>query len=212
MQTSTHTAERILMRGVPWETYLSLVEIEDRHTRIAYDQGVMEIMSPMKVHERIGRLLGRMIETWTEVRGIDIVSVASTTFKQDEVSKGFEADESYYIHNADLVSHLEEVDLTLHPGPDLVVEVDITNSSMRKFGIYASLQVAEVWRWEGEGLQLYTRTEDSSELSGYKEITESLVLPAFPLADAVRLIGQRLQRGETPLIREFRSLAEAASE
>jgi len=200
------------MRDVPWETYLSLVEIEDRHTRIAYDQGVMEIMSPKMAHERVSCLLGRMIETWTEVRDIDVVSVASTTFKQDEVSKGFEADESYYIQNADQVTHLEEVDLTLHPGPDLVVEIDITNSSMRKFGIYASLQVAEVWRWEGEGLRLFTRTEQRNELFGYEEVTESHVLPAFPIADAVRLIGQRLQRGETQLIREFRSLAEAASE
>ena len=210
MTTSTHTAERIVIHNVPWETYLGLVAIEDRHSRIAYDEGEMEIMSPLRVHERVGRLIGRMVETWTEVQGIDVVSNSSTTFKRDDFSKGFEADESYYIQNADAVRHLEEVDLALHPGPDLVIEVDITNSSMRKFGIYASLQVSEVWRWVRDELRIYIHTDESRDLSGFVQVAESRELPGFPIATAVGIIGRYLDERETQLIREFRAIAEAS--
>jgi Uma2 family endonuclease len=35
------------------------------------------------------------------------------------------------------------------PPPDLVVEADLTSSSLDKLTIYASLGVAEVWRYAG---------------------------------------------------------------
>jgi Uma2 family endonuclease len=200
------------MYDVPWETYLSLVELEGRHTRVAYDQGVMEIRSPLKVHERVGCLIGRMVETWTEINDIEIQSVASTTFKRDELSKGFEADESYYIEHADRVRHLEEVDLSIHPGPDLVIEVDITNSSMRKFGIYAGLQVAEIWRWVDEGFRIYVQSGEPTDLDGFVETEVSRVLPGFPFAEAAGIVAKRLEHGETPLIRQFRQTAEKLAE
>lgn len=195
------------MRSVPWETYLSLVEIEDRHTRISYDQGVMEIVSPKFVHERIGRLIGRMVETWTEVKDIDIQSSASTTFKQDVEKKGFEADESYYIQHETDVRHLDEVDLEIHPGPDLVIEVDVTNSSMGKFGIYSSLRVAEVWVWSRDELSVYSNTGSENSEHGYEKVEASRVLPNFPIAEVVRLVGERLVQPENSLIREIRGIA-----
>ena len=198
------TANRVVMRDVPWETYLSLTEIDHRRTRIAYDEGVMEIMSPMKAHELAKHLIGRMVETWTEAKEIDILGVASTTFKADKFSKGFEADESYYIEHAAIVRPLEEVDLTVHPGPDLVIEVDITNSSMRKFSIYASLRVFEVWRWEEGRFRVYHQSDEQNELHGFVEVESSRVLAGFPFALAVKLIESSMDRGENELMREFR--------
>ena len=191
------------MRNVPWDTYLSLVAVEDRHNRIAFDQGVMEIMSPMKVHERVGGLLGRMVECWTETAGIEIQSVESTTFKRDELSKGFEADQSFYIQHEELVRELEEVDLTIHPGPDLVIEIDVTNSSLKKFGIYSALEVAEVWRWEGDRIRVYIREEHE-----FVESQDSNALPGFAFADAQRILSERIGRGDNDLIREFRQIAD----
>lgn len=135
---------------------------------------------------------------------IEVSSTKSTTFNRHELSKGFEADESYYIENAPLVRSVEEVDLAIHPGPDLVIEVDHTNSSMSKFGIYAGIRVAEVWRWVDEDLKLYAFDPDTKERSGYREISESQQLPGFPARLAVEVIGSRLDENETRMIRKFR--------
>lgn len=43
---------------------------------MTYDDGVLELMSPLREHENIGRLIGRVIEAYSEVRNIDIISVA----------------------------------------------------------------------------------------------------------------------------------------
>ena len=41
--------------------------------------------------------------------------------------------------------------MTVDPPPDLVIEVDITRSSLDKLSIYAALRVPEVWRYtDGE--------------------------------------------------------------
>ena len=122
---------RTVMHDIRWETYVDLADQRSGSVpRMTYDQGVLELMSPGMRHEGIGRFLGRMIETWTEVKGVEIQSVASTTFKRSDLSKGFEADESYYIRHADVVLGKEKIDLAVDPPPDLVIEVEITKSAI----------------------------------------------------------------------------------
>jgi Uma2 family endonuclease len=41
-----------------------------------------------------------------------------------------------------------ELDLRTDPPPDLVLEVDVSRSSLNRLGIYAALKVAEVWMLE----------------------------------------------------------------
>ena len=123
--------QRVVLRSVSWETYLALTEeSESGSGRMTYDQGVLEIMAPGMPHEIAKRLIGRMIETFTLCRGIEIRSSSSTTFKRSELQRGFEADESYYIQHACELRGVREIDLSIHPPPDLVIEVDMTNSSI----------------------------------------------------------------------------------
>lgn len=129
MQPMAPAETRTVLENILWETYVDLAEQRRGSVpRMTYDGGVLELMSPRRQHEGIGRLLGRMVETFTEVRGIEIQSVASTTFKRKDLEKGFEADESYYIKHAELIRPKEEVDLLIDPPPDLVIEVEITLS------------------------------------------------------------------------------------
>ena len=95
-----------------------------------------------------------MIETWTEVKGVEIQSVASTTFKRSDLSKGFEADESYYIRHADVVLGKEKIDLAVDPPPDLVIEVEITKSAIEKMKLFAAMGIPEVWRHDGQQLDV----------------------------------------------------------
>lgn len=202
MSTVSSAAEqRVVLRDVDWATYEMLVGgPEGRGQRMAYDEGVLEIMSPSLPHENIGRLIGRMVEAFTEELGIEICSVASTTFRRPDVRKGFEADESYYIANAPTVRDKDEVDLTIHPPPDLAIGIDISRTSMNKFRIYGALGVPEVWLYSGDALHVYVHVESEQ----YRESDSSTVLPQLPMNEVARFLDMRSSLHETQLIRAFR--------
>ena len=164
----------------------------------------MELMSPRKEHEKIKTLLGRMVAAYAEVRDIDIESVASTTFQRRDLDRGFEADEAFYIEHADEVRSKEELDLTIDPPPDLVIEVEITSPAIKKLNVYAAMKVPEVWRHDGERLRVFRLHDDD-----YLEQDVSSALPGFPITSAQSLISERLDRGEITLLKEFRGQIEA---
>ncbi len=68
------------------------------------------------------RLIGRMVEVFTEERGIEVESAGSTTFKREDLARGLEPDECYYLQHAAAVRVKDEIDLTVNPPPDLVIE------------------------------------------------------------------------------------------
>ena len=199
---NTSAEQRVVLNDVAWETYLALtIETDRPGKRIAYDQGVMEIMSPGKLHEDIGRLIGRMVEAFTEELEIDAAAVKSTTFRRSDERRGFEADESFYITNERVVRDKDEIDLATDPPPDLVIEIDISRSSMNKFPIFGGLEVPEVWIYDGESLIVYVRSQGAI----YGVWQHSAVLPAFPLEMAARCLEGRHEKSQTELIREFRN-------
>ena len=90
------------------------------------------------------------------------------------MDRGFESDESYYIQHAADVLGKDEIDLLIDPPPDLLVEVDISRSLLRKFGIYSVLGVPEVWRYDGERLRFYVLQGE-----GYVEVAHSALRADF---------------------------------
>ena len=78
--------QRVMIDEIRWLTYLTILEDADtRCSRMTYDQGTLEIMSPSKIHENAKGLIGRLIETFTEIVGIDRCSADSTTFKPKDL-------------------------------------------------------------------------------------------------------------------------------
>jgi Uma2 family endonuclease len=201
MQLVYEPETRTVLENVRWETFIELAEQRRGSVpRMTYDDGVLELMSPRRQHENIGRLIGRMVETFTEVHGIEIQTVASTTFKRKDLAKAFEADESYYIQHAEPIRLKEEVDLSIDPPPDLVIELEIMTSAIRKLKLFAAMGVPEVWRHDAEVLQMY-RLDDAC----YEPIQSSVALPGLTAAMIDSFIKRRLIIGETALIREFRA-------
>lgn len=191
--------QRIAISSVSWETYGALVdEVQTAGKRMAFDQGVLEIMSPMIPHETAKRLLGRMIERFTEIHGIDLLSSASTTFRRSDLRRGFEADESYYIAHAGEVRGKDRIDLSIDPPPDLVIEIELTRSAIDKLELFASMGVAELWRYDQDRLWLGHLSKGS-----YTRAEESQQLPGFPIVLAEQLLARRGSDSETALIREF---------
>lgn len=200
MQTVLPAETRTLLENIRWETFVELSEQRRGSVpRMTFDEGMLELMSPKRLHEGVGCLLGRMVETFTEVHGIEIQSVASTTFKRKDLSKAFEADESYYIENADRIRAKEELDLLIDPPPDLVIEVEITSSAIQKMKLFAAMGVPEVWRHDGERLTMHRL-----QAGVYETIAESVALPGFTCVAADALLAKRYTVGETALIKEYR--------
>ncbi len=174
---------RILLSNVPWSTYQALVEEPDnRHVRMTYDRGSLELMSPAPEHEMYINLFRRMIEVLTMELAIPIKGRGSTTFKRADLKQGLEPDACYYLANEQRIRGKKRIDLTIDPPPDLVIEVDITSSSLDRQGIYASLRVPEIWRFDGESLRVYQLQTDGT----YVQCESSPTFPFLPLADLVR--------------------------
>lgn len=134
--------------GVQWVQYEQLLHdlSETSRVRIFYDQGRMEIMSPLPAHEKPIKILHTLITTLRDALDIDIESLGSSTLKEELTSKGAEPDDSFYVQNAAAVIGKVDLDLQHDPPPDIVIESDLTSSSLDRFAIYAGLGVSEIWR------------------------------------------------------------------
>jgi len=194
------TTRQIVLHNVAWSTYEAiLTDMEDRAIHLTYDQGDLEIMSPSDEHERIKTLIGRMIERLTDVMDIPIRSAGSTTFRIEMKRRGLEPDESYYVANEPRIRGRDTIDLQVDPPPDLAVEVDISRSSLDRMGIYASIGVPEVWRYETGQIVVHVLRADGS----YERQDQSPSFPFLPLSEFSRFLARRNDSDETTWIRQF---------
>lgn len=115
-----------------------------RKTRLAYDHGPLEILTPYSAHAWLKRLLADIVTALAFGQGLPIEQAGSTTFRREDVARGFEADSCcYFGEHAVQMRGRAQVDLHSDPPPDLVVEIDLTPPSLDKFPIYAALGVTE---------------------------------------------------------------------
>src|SRR3989442_13890944 len=91
-----------MISNVSWETYESLLkDLENQSSpRLAYDQGVLEIMSPHFEHDRAKEILADIAKMTLVELDLDFEAAGSTTFKREVFKRGFEPDASFYIQNA----------------------------------------------------------------------------------------------------------------
>jgi Uma2 family endonuclease len=175
METIKSPAEhRIILHNTSWETYERLMKErgESRVPRFTYDRGELEIMSPSTEHERFNRRIAQLVLAVAEELDVEAEDLGSTTFRREDLERGFEPDSCFYIQNEEQVRGKDRIDLAVDPPPDLVIEIDITSPSFSKPPIYAQMGVPEVWRYDGERM-----TTLVLEGSDYAETSESIVLP-----------------------------------
>jgi Uma2 family endonuclease len=152
-------------------------------------------------HEIIVHVLGRFVEVLTEELTLPVKGGRSTTFRRRRKKRGLEPDECYWIANEHLVRTKDKINLRTDPPPDLVLEVDITHSSIDRLAIYAVLGVPEVWRWKDQKLVCYVLAQDGS----YAESRLSKSFPHLAPADLAAFLAKRGQMDENALVRQFRA-------
>jgi Uma2 family endonuclease len=200
--TSTPAEQRTVLYNISWQTFEALLQDtgEDRGSRFAYDCGTLEIMTPLFEHENPKSNFGNFIVALAEELGLEIKSAGSTTLKRKIVKRGIEPDNCYYIQNEPAVRGRQELDLETAPPPDLAIEIDITSSSVNKFGIYSALSVPELWRYNGRVLKFYQLVEGE-----YVECEFSIAFPLISVTDMSRFIEQSKTSGEIALLKSFRA-------
>ncbi len=166
---------QLVLSNVSWETYEKLLEdLANRSVpRLTYDRGVLEIMSPTNEHEELNRALNLVVEIVAAELEIRLRILGSSIFKRMDLKRGFEPDSCFYVANAQRIRGKKKLDLSVDPPPDLVIEIDLTTSSIPKMPIFAHFRVPEVWQYDGSSLRMFKLQRDK-----YTKIERSL---AFPL-------------------------------
>ncbi len=194
----------VLLHGIDWRAYRRLLRVFDGRPgiRLTYDRGALEIMTTSPQHEHYKRLLGRFIEALTEEMNIPLAGYGSMTFRRPR-KRGLEPDQCYWIAQEARMRGRDAIDFRTDPPPDLVVEIDITSSSLDRMGMYAGLGVPEVWCFDGQQLTFSMLQPDRS----YATSANSRAFPALSVADVSGFLARRAQIDETTLMREFRAWA-----
>jgi Uma2 family endonuclease len=203
MATVASPAEqRLLLRNMGWATYERLLadHLNSSLPHFTYDQGLLEILRPSTEREEDNRTLAMLVEVVAEERAIDVVNVGSMTFRREDLQRGFEPDSSFYIGNAERVSGKVQIDLTVDPPPDLVIEIDATHPSLDKLPIYAQMGVPEVWRLVGERVIVLLLQTDA-----YVEAWQSAALPSLTGDILTRFVAQSRTLKRTAWLRAVRA-------
>ncbi|MEM1011085.1 MAG: Uma2 family endonuclease [Planctomycetota bacterium] len=184
-----------VLHGVSWKSYLQLGEDAGPGTRMTYDNGTLEIMPPISIgHDRRKSTLADLLTQYLIVREVPYDRIGGTTLMREDLLKGTEPDEGFYINPDDTVPppEAEELDLAIHSPPNLVIEVDKTSTSIPREPIFAAMGVGELWRWKVSSNAIEIRLLDPGSET-YAVATQSSVLPDLPmsaLADHLRLASE----------------------
>jgi Uma2 family endonuclease len=177
--------DHVILHGVSWQTFQQL--LADRGEQcgvlLAYDRGTVELRVPSQEHEWVKTTLTQVVEAIAFVRNLHYRNLGSTTFGREDLARGFEPDACFYLDHADAIAPAQPLDLTIDPPPDLVLEVDITRSSLNKLPIYAALGVLEVWRYMDGKVEIRCLAGDAYAISD-----TSRVLPGIAAATVTRFV------------------------
>lgn len=192
--------QQILMTDISWEMYEQILTAYENQSgsRINYNQGVLEIRVPLPEHEVDKVIISDLIKILLEELDQDFWSLGSTTFRSQKMQRGLEADDCFYIENETAIRGKKRIDLDVDPPPDLALEIDIT--ARTRFDTYQMLEVKELWRFDGTGLEI-----NVLEAGKYVQVEESPHFLGFPLQDVIPEYLERSKaEGRNKIMKAFR--------
>jgi Uma2 family endonuclease len=173
------TADQRIEIECGWEAYEVQLALRGERSRpkLAYLDGVLELMSPSPDHEDIKAKIGDIVVAYLVHADVIGRRAGGPTMRRKPANAGAEPDESFVFEDPNL-------DDKGRPIPDLVIEVNGTRGGIDKLEIYRRLGVREVWFWERNEILVYAIGG-----RGYVRQSGSLVLPGLDLKLVIELLG-----------------------
>lgn len=142
------TADQVIvMNGISWAGYESLLALRGERSRpkIAFLDGVVELMTTSRGHEGMKGNVGRLIEAYCMHASIDFSTYGNWTLQKKVKKAGVEPDECYIFGPTP-----KQKDR-----PDLVIEIVWTSGGIDKLEAYRRLRVGEVWFWKNDSISVH---------------------------------------------------------
>jgi len=168
--------QRLVLEGVTWQQYDALVTLfmnQFPALRMTYLEGTLELMTTSPEHERLKKIIARLIEAFAEELDLDLNGYGSATFRKEAAARGLEPDECYCLGE-------------LHDVPDIALEIVLTSGGIDKLKVYQGLGVQEVWFWENQQLSIYSLVDEEQ---GHETQQESQLLPQLNVALLTGFVG-----------------------
>jgi Uma2 family endonuclease len=194
--------EYVRVSNLDWQSYRKFMDaLAGQRVRFTYDRGSLEIMPISTLHAMYSRLLCLFVAILTEECNLPLRFGGDMTFERADLDRGHSADECFWIEHADKVRGKRQIDFAHDPPPDLVVEVEISRTVLSRLPIYAAIRVPEVWRTDGESLQV-GRLQANSQ---YQWTDRSPTFASIPIAETVRFLKMAHTQDHGDVLREFRT-------
>jgi Uma2 family endonuclease len=200
-QIDVPPGQRVLLHDVSWNEFEQILEElgDRRSTRVAYCDGMLEIMTPLPEHEYFKETIGDAIKDMAETLELDYESYGSTTWRKRAKQAGLEADNCFYFQNEAIVRGRLDINLATDPPPDLALEIDVTSKSLERFPLYVRLGIPELWCYDAGMLTIY-RLQDAQ----YVKAEQSTIFPKLNIQALPQLIEQNRSSGRLALRRSVR--------
>src|SRR5262249_38212719 len=152
-------------RNVSWESYQTMLGIrgERPQPRMAYLDGVLELMTTSRFHESIKSLVALLLEIYMLERRIEFRGFGNMTMQEMIEEAGLEPDECY------LFGRDREED----EWPDLAIEIVWTSGGINKLEAYRRIGIREVWFWARDAIRVfvlrdgtYVEQDTSEQIAG----------------------------------------------
>jgi Uma2 family endonuclease len=193
---------RVLLAGVSWEAYKTLLDsVGNTSFPHTYDRGRLELMVKSREHELYRSLLGRFAEVWADENLIPLEYGGEMTLQREDVERGVEGDECYWIQNESKVRGKMVLDFITDPPPDLVIEAEVSTTILSRLPVYSALRVPEIWRVSEAGIRVGRLQADGQ----YEWCEQSTVFPNFPMAEIPRFFAMVGSTDNQSIVRAFRT-------
>jgi Uma2 family endonuclease len=158
-----------LIEGISWESFEAIEAAfsEVAGIRLAYLDGVIELMPISNEHEELKSTLGLLLAAYLRAKGIRFYARGGPSLGNKEDAARRQPDESYNIGSK-------------KDRADIAIEVVLTSGGIDKLECYKRFGIPEVWFWQEGSLRLYALNEGR-----YRQIFVSQFLPKLDLGALV---------------------------
>jgi Uma2 family endonuclease len=148
-QKTPATEKRITLPQVSWEQLEKILTDlgNQRSTRMTYYQGKLEISDPCSHHDRVTRLMDSLLRLLADENGDDLFPGGSQLLKQSDLAIAIQPDACYYLAQRIRFGDRAELDLRQVAPPDLVIDIQLNQASLKRLGLFAGLGIPEVWQY-----------------------------------------------------------------